>query len=69
MWVYDEKGKRLLPYNTESGFYDELSGRLWVGGYEKGLHLVTLSQDGRVSADEFVRFSSGNSQLNPVRSI
>lgn len=67
--VYNEKGKRLLPYNTESGYYDELSGRLWVGGYEKGLHLVTLSQDGRVSADEFVRFSSGNSQLNPVRSI
>ena len=52
--VYDEKGHRLLPYNIESGYYDELSGKLWLGGYENGLHLVAIGQNGTVSTDEFV---------------
>ena len=67
--VYDEHGRRLLPYNTECGYYDEQSGRLWVGGYENGLHIVTLGQDGRITADEFVRLSNGSLRHNPIRSI
>ena len=78
--VFDEKGRRLLPYNTESGYYDELSRRLWVGGYENGLHIVSFGQDGGVSADEFIRLvGDAKSQMtmqpanhgteNPIRSI
>ena len=67
--VYNEKGKRLLPYNTEYGYFDEMSGRLWVGGYENGLHVVTLSQNGKITADEFVRISDKNLYQNPIRSI
>ena len=67
--VYNEHGRRLLPYNTEYGYYDEMSGRLWVGGYENGLHLVTLSQNGRITSDEFVRISEKNLYQNPIRSI
>ena len=67
--VYNEHGRRLLPYNTEYGYYDEMSGRLWVGGYENGLHLVTLTQDGRITSDEFVRISEKNLYQNPIRSI
>ena len=67
--VFDGKGGKLLPYNTESGFYDELSGRLWVGGYEKGLHVVTLTPDGKVKDDAFVQLSSGSTHPNPIRSI
>ena len=67
--VYNEKGKRLLPYNTEYGYYDEMSGRLWVGGYENGLHVVSLSQNGKITADEFVRISDKNLYQNPIRSI
>ena len=55
--VYNERGQRLLPYNAEFGYYDEMSGRLWVGGYENGLHLVTLNQNGKITSDEFVRIS------------
>ena len=67
--VFDEQGQRLLPYNTESGYYDELSRRLWVGGYENGLHLVAFDQDGRVSGDEFVRLIGDTKLQNPIRSI
>lgn len=67
--VYNEKGQRLLPYNTECGYYDELSGRLWLGGYENGLHVVTLSEDGGIVADEFVALSGNPLQQNPIRSL
>ena len=67
--IYDEQGHRLLPYNTECGYYDEMSGRLWVGGYEKGLHLVAFGQDGSVTSDEFVRLPNDAQYHNPIRSI
>ena len=67
--VFDEQGRRLLPYNTESGYYDELSRRLWVGGYENGLHLVSIDQNGTVLADEFIRLTSDAKPHNPIRSI
>ena len=67
--VFDEQGHRLLPYNTESGYYDELSRRLWVGGYENGLHLVTIGQNGSVGTDEFVRLTGDAKPQNPIRSI
>ena len=67
--IFDEQGRRLLPYNTESGYYDELSRRLWVGGYENGLHLVSIDQNGTVSADEFIRLTSDAKPHNPIRCI
>jgi len=71
--VLDDRGRRLLPYNAESAYYDELSGKLWVGGYENGLHLVSLGSDGGVKSDAFVRLpSSASADLhgeNPIRSI
>jgi len=67
--VYNERGQRLLTYNAEYGYFDEMSGRLWIGGYENGLHLVTLSQNGRITSDEFVRISDKNLYHNPIRSI
>ena len=67
--VYNEKGKQLLSYNTESGYYDELSGKLWLGGYENGLHIVTFKQDGTIATDHFISLTSGSTQGNPIRSI
>ena len=66
--LFDEKGHQLLPYNIESGYYDEISGKLWFGGYENGLHIVSLDGSGHVGHDAFVRLTDGTQQY-PIRSI
>lgn len=66
--IYDRKGRCLLPYNVESAYFDELSSKLWVGGYENGLHIVSTDANGRIVHDEFVKLM-GDTKQNPVRSI
>jgi len=66
--VWQLGGKQLLPYNIESAYYDELSGKLWLGRYENGLNIVSFDATGRVSHDQFVRLTGDNWQ-NPIRSI
>ena len=67
--VTDMHGRRLLPYNTECGYYDEMSERLWLGGYENGLHLIAMDDSDRVADDRFVPFSSDAPAQSPIRSI
>lgn len=64
--VYDERGKLLLPYNTECGYYDELSSKLWLGGYENGLHIITFGQRGSVANEPQ---SLSNDNVNAVMSL
>lgn len=67
--VYNEKGQRLLSYNTESAYYDELSGKLWLGGYENGLHIVTFGHNGSIATDQFFGLKGSTPHGNPIRSI
>jgi AraC-like DNA-binding protein/ligand-binding sensor domain-containing protein len=67
--VYDEKGHRRLPYNIESGYYDEMSGKLWLGGYEDGLHVVTLNIDDYTISNAFIELTNNTTLLNPIRCI
>lgn len=67
--VYDEKGHRRLPYNIESGYYDEMSGKLWLGGYEDGLHVVTQNIDNYTISDAFIELTNNTTLLNPIRCI
>ena len=67
--VFDEKGRKLLPYRAECGYYDELSHKLWLGGYENGLHIVTLKQNGGIADDQFVALTGDAQPQNPIRSI
>lgn len=67
--VYTESGKSLFSYNAESGYYDELSGKLWLGGYEDGLHIITFRHDGSIASDKFTGFTGGATRGNPIRSI
>ncbi len=67
--VFNEAGKQLFHYNAESGYYDELSGKLWLGGYDNGLHIVSFGHDGSIATDRFVGLTGGSNQNNPIRSI
>lgn len=67
--VFNEQGRLLLPYNIEFGYYDELSDKLWLGGYENGLHIVTLGDDNAVTSDVFVSLTGNAQPQNPIRSI
>ena len=67
--VYDEKGHRRLPYNIESGYYDEMTGKLWLGGYEDGLHVVTLNIDDYTISNAFIELTNNTTLLNPIRCI
>ena len=67
--VFDQQSRLLLPYNIEFGYYDELSDKLWLGGYENGLHIVTLSDNNTITSDEFVGLTDDTKPQNPIRSI
>ncbi len=66
--LYDQKGQRLLPYNVESGYYDELSNKLWLGSYENGLDIVSMTDHGQILRDDCVSLE-GYTRQNPIRSI
>lgn len=66
--LYDQKGQRVLPYNVESGYFDELSNKLWLGSYENGLDIVSMTDHGQILRDDCVALE-GYTRQNPIRSI
>ena len=66
--LYSHKGRRLLPYNVESGYFDELSDKLWLGSYENGLDIVSMTDNGQILRDDCVSLE-GYTRQNPIRSI
>lgn len=67
--VFDEQGHQLLPYNIESGYYDEATGRLWLGSYEEGLMIVIMGANGQVIRYDMVPLAGGKAQQNPISQI
>ena len=67
--VFDEQGHKLLPYNVESGYYDEKTGKLWLGSYQNGLIIATMSMCGQIIRYDIVSTSEGKAQQNPIRQI
>ena len=59
------KPRKLLPYQIESGYYDERHDRVWLGGFLGGLHIMKPTADGRLTACEL----AGDAIYNPIRSI
>ena len=56
---------KLLPYNVESGYYDSMYDKVWLGGFLQGLQIYTPNADGMLTAHELM----GDAICNPVRSI
>jgi len=67
--VFDEQGHQLLPYNIESGYYDETTGKLWLGSYECGLMIMTMGANGQVIRYDMAPQANGKAQQNPIRQI
>ncbi len=36
--------KKLMDYNVESGYYDVVRDKVWLGGFLDGLHILTVSR-------------------------
>ena len=61
----DMKLPTLLTYNVESGYYDHIYNKVWLGGFLNGLRIFTPGEDGTlVEHGLLVKDIS-----NPVRSI
>lgn len=66
--IYNEQGKRLLPYNVESAYYDDKTGKLWIGCYDKGLNTVTIDIGWHVIKEEIISMDASSRQY-PIRCI
>ena len=56
---------KLLSQNVESGYYDPIYDKVWLGGFLQGLQIYTPNADGMLTAHELI----GDAICNPVRSI
>lgn len=57
--------KKLLDYNVESGFFDALYNKVWLGGFLNGLHILTIDEKRAFTENDL----TGDEICNPVRSI
>lgn len=61
----DMKLPTLLTYNVESGYYDHIYNKVWLGGFLNGLRIFTFDEGGTLIEHEL----SAKDISNPVRSI
>lgn len=62
--------KTIAPLNIESGYYDKVNQKVWLGGYACGLWILSLDGREETSSLEMAVPANGNSMVNyPVRSI
>lgn len=61
----DMKLPKLLTHDVESGYYDPLYNKVWLGGFLQGLQIFTPHADGILAGNELI----GAAICNPVRSI
>jgi len=59
------KPRKLLSDGIESGYYDEDQNRVWLGGFNSGLHIMKPNTDGGITSCGV----TGAPIYNPVRSI
>ena len=59
------KLRTILPHQVESGYYDNNYNKVWLGGFQNGLHILTPNADKTFTDSELL----GEAIHNPVRSI
>lgn len=64
--LVDDKMNEVLQWGVESGYYDAKYYKMWLGGFDNGLTVLTLDNLGKVSKKDFVTIGS-KAQQNPIR--
>ena len=57
--------RKVLDGDVESGYYDAQYNKVWLGGFLRGLQILTHEADGSLTENELI----GDAIRNPVRSI
>lgn len=60
--------RNIAPHNMESGFYDPLYNKVWLGGYKGELYVLSYNKRGNAMKNDFVQYDK-NIVSNPIRSI
>ena len=61
--------RSVAPYDVESGYYDPLFNKVWLGGYSSGIRVMSYNESGKhITGYELVETNLGDIH-NPVRSI
>ncbi len=58
----------LVANDVESGFYDSIYNKVWLGGYSGGVHVLSFNEKGQLTASDAI-VSDIDIVHNPVRSI
>lgn len=54
--------------DAESGYYDHIYNKVWLGGYSSGIRVLTLDEDGGVVRTDAIAATTGGIH-NPVRAF
>jgi len=63
-----EQMQQLVNYDVESGYYDPIYNKVWLGGYSSGVRILSLTPQGKMAACELIE-SDIDILHNPIRAI
>ena len=66
--LLDRQMKQMVSNEVETGYYDEKYNKVWLGGFEGGLRVLSLDDRGTDVGHDFFALGN-NAQQNPVRSF
>lgn len=66
--LLDKQMKPLVRNEVETGYFDEKYNKVWLGGFDNGLSVLSMNGQGAVTSHDFIAL--GNKALqDPVRSF
>ena len=63
-----EPMQQLVNYDVESGYYDSIYNKVWLGGYSSGVRILSLTPQGKMASCELIE-SDIDILHNPIRAI
>lgn len=66
--LLDKQMKPLVRTEVETGYFDEKYNKVWLGGFDNGLSVLSMNSQGAVTSHDFIALGN-KAQQNPVRSF